>query len=174
MMYLLWALINIGLFLFFIAVCFEATVLVRKKLGLFTSVILVFGFLSFVGHSSNENKEPSSIQSKTWKFANEDSLKVYAPVFLHIDLEKTVVSKYKLRLKYGRDKKRNLVIPISAYSSTSGFISGTNWRPFSININPTNDKNKFEYIVSGIVEWKILGTAFYFEPKDYTGFLVTK
>ncbi|MFC3811431.1 hypothetical protein [Lacihabitans lacunae] len=176
MMYLLWALINIGLFLFFIAVSFKATILLREKLGLFASVIFVFGLLSFIGHSSNdnENKESNSTQIKTWEFANGDSLKINGTDFLHIDLEKTLFSKYELRLKYGKDKERNLVIPISAYSSNSGFISGTNWKPFSININATNDKNKFEYMVLGIVEWKILGIAFYFEPKDYTGFLVTK
>ncbi len=176
MIYLLWGLINIGLFLFFIVVCFKATKLVREKNGLFATIIFVFGLLSFIGHSSddNENKEPNSNQIKTWKFANEDSLKVNGTDLLHIDLEKTLVSKYELGLKYGKDKERNLVIPISAYSSTTGFISGTNWKPFSITINPTNDKNKFEYRVLGTVEWKILGAAFYFEPKDYTGFLVTK
>ena len=176
MTYLLWGLLNIGLFLFFIVICFKATKLIREKIGLFASVIFVFGLLSFVGHSNNDNdnKEPNSNQIKTWKFISEDSLKSNDSYLLNIDLEKTLVSNYDLGIKYGKDKEGQINIPISAYSSTTGFISGTNWKPVSIIINRTNDNNKFEYSVDGVVEWKLLGATIYSQLKEYKGIASTK
>ncbi len=176
MTYLFWGLLNIGLFLFFIVTCFKATKLIREKLGLFASIIFVFGLLSFVGHSNNEydNKESNSNQIKTWKFISEDSLNRNATYLLDIDLEKTLVSKYDLGIKYGKDRQGEMNIPISAYSSTSGFISGTNWKPVSIIVNRTTDNNKFEYYVDGVVEWKLLGTTIYSQLKEYKGIVLTK
>ncbi len=174
MTYLLWGLFNIGIFLFFIVICFKATKLVREKLGLFASIIFVFGLLSFVGNSSNDNKEPNSNYIKTWKFVSEDSLKNNDSYLLSVDLEKTLISKYDLGIKYGKDRQGQTNIPISAYSSTTGFTSGTNWKPVSIIINRTNDNNKFEYFVDGVVEWKLLGATIYSELKEYKGMTMTK
>ena len=176
MTYLIWGLLNIGLFLFFIVICFKATKLVREKLGLFASIIFVFGLLSFVGHSNNDddNKEPNSNQIKTWKFISEDSLNRNATYLLDVNLEKTLVSKYDLGIKYGKDRQGEMNIPISAYSSTTGFISGTNWKPVSIIVNRTSDNNKFEYFVDGVVEWKLLGATIYSQLKEYKGIALTK
>ena len=176
MTYLLWGLLNIGLFLFFIVICFKATKLIREKIGLFASIIFVFGLLSFVGHSNNDNdnKEPNSNQIKTWKFTSEDSLNRNATYLLDVNLEKTLVSKYDLGIKYGKDKQGEINIPINAYSSTTGFISGTNWKPILILVNRTNDNNKFEYFVDGVVEWKLLGATIYFQLKEYKGIALTK
>ena len=175
MTYLLWGLLNMGLFLFFIVICFKATKLIREKIGLFASVIFVVGLLSFVGHSTHDNnKEPNSNHIKTWTFISEDSLKCNVSYLLYIDLEKTPVSKYELGIKYGKDKEGKNNIPISAYSSTTGFMNGTNWKPISIIINRTDDNNKFEYFVDGVVEWKILGATIYSQLKEYKGIAFTK
>ncbi|MCC6761540.1 MAG: hypothetical protein IT252_10000 [Chitinophagaceae bacterium] len=176
MIYLLWSLLNIGIFIFFIATCFKATKLVREKLGLFASIIFVFGLLSFIGNSSNDNdnKEPNSNHIKTWKFVSEDSLKSNDSYLLDIDLEKTLIAKYYLGIKYGKDKQGRINVPISAYSSANGFISGTNWKPISIIVNTTDDNNKFEYSVDGVVEWKLLGATIYSELKEYKGIAMTK
>lgn len=176
MTYLLWSLLNIGLFLFFIVICFKATKLIREKIGIFASIIFVFGLLSFIGHSNNDNdnNEPNSNQIKTWKFVSEDPLSRNATYSLEIDLEKTLVSKYELGIKYGKDNQGQMNIPISAYSSTTGFISGTNWKPVSIIVNRTSDNNKFEYFVDGVVEWKLLGATIYSQLKDYKGIALLK
>jgi hypothetical protein len=176
MTYLLWGLLNIGLFLFFIIICFKATKLIREKIGLFASIIFVFGLLSFIGHSNNdnENKEPNSNQIKSWKFTSEDSLNRNATYSIDVDLEKTFVSKYGLGIKYGKDEQGQMNIPISASSSTTGFISGIDWKPISIIVNRTTDNNKFEYFVDGIVEWKLLGATIYSQHKEYKGIALTK
>ncbi|MES2238918.1 MAG: hypothetical protein V4497_01535 [Bacteroidota bacterium] len=176
MIYLLWGLLNIGIFLFFIIICFKATKLLREKVGLLASIIFVFGILSFVGNSNNDNnnKEPNSNQVKTWKFVTEESLKNNESYLLDVDLEKTLVSKYFLEIKYGKDKLGKINVPISAYSSTTGFISGINWKPISIIVNQTNDNNKFEYLVHGVIEWKLLGATIYSQYKEYKGYASTK
>jgi hypothetical protein len=174
MTYLFWGLLNIGLYIFFILICFKATKLIREKIGLFASIIFVFGLLSFVGHSNNDNKEPNSNQIKTWQFISVDSLKSNDSYLLDINLEKTLVSKYHLGIKYAKNKQGQINIPISAYSSTSGFISGTNWKPVSIIINRTDDNIKFEYFVDGVVEWKLLGATIYSQMKEYKGMALTK
>jgi hypothetical protein len=176
MTYLLWGLLNIGLFVFFIIICLKATKLIREKIGLFAAIIFVFGLLSFIGHSNkdNENKEPNSNQIKTWKFVSEDSLKNSDSYLLNIELEKTMISKYDLGIKYSKDKERQSNLPISAYSSTTGFISGTNWKPVSIIINKTGYNNKFEYFVDGVVEWKLLGATIYSQLKEYRGIVLTQ
>lgn len=176
MLYLFWGLLNIGLFLFFIVTCFRATKLVREKFGLFAAVILVFGLLSFITTSGddNDNREPVSSQIRTWNFASEDSLDRHATFFIDIELEKNLISKYELGIKYGKDKREPLNIPISANSWTTGFTSGTNWTPSTIIVNRTNDNNKFEYYVDGVVEWKLLGATIYSQSKKYKGIALTK
>jgi hypothetical protein len=176
MLYLLWGLLNIGLFIFFVVICFRATKLVREKVGLFASIIFVFGLLSFMGNSNDDkdNKEPGSSQMRAWKFVSEDSIDRNATFFIDVELEKTLISKYQLGIKYGKDKQGQLNIPISGNSFTTSFVSGTNWKPSSIIVNRTSDNNKFEYYVDGIMEWKLLGATVYSQPKGYKGTTLTK
>jgi hypothetical protein len=176
MLYLLWGLLNIGLFIFFVVICFRATKLVREKVGLFASIIFVFGLLSFMGNSNDDkdNKEPGSSQMRAWKFVSEDSIDRNATFFIDVELEKTLISKYQLGIKYGKEKQGQLNIPISGSSFTTGFVSGTNWKPSSIIVNRTSDNNKFEYYVVGIMEWKLLGATVYSQPKEYKGTTLTK
>lgn len=127
-----------------------------------------------MGFSIENNKELNSDQIKTWKFTTTDSLNRKATYFLKVNLEKTFVSKYDLVINYSEDIKGEINLPISAYSPTSDFISGTNWKPMSIIINRTTVNNQFGYIVHGVVEWKILNTTIYSKPKAYKGIAITK
>jgi len=176
MIYLLWGLINVGLFIFFIVVCFKATKLIRENVGLFASIIFVFGLLSFIGQSNNDsdNKELNSNQIKSWKFNSEDSLNNAESFFLDIDLEKNLVSEFNLGIKYVRIKESLENMPISANSSMTGFVSGTSWKPKSIIVKRTNTNDRFNYFVAGVVEWKLLGMTVYLQSKDYKGFAIPK
>lgn len=171
MIHLLWGLVNIGVFIFFIAICFKATKLIREKWGFFASVIFVFGLLSFAGNAgnNNDNKEPNSNHFRTWKFVSEDSLQANESHLLTIDLEKTLVSKYGLGVTYGKDKQGKTNVPINAYSSVTGFVSGINWKPVSISVNGTSDNHHFQYHVDGVIEWKLLGATIYSQSKKYKG-----
>lgn len=171
MLYLLWSLINIGLFIFFIVFCFKATKLLREKIGFYAAAIFVIGLLSFVGNSNNENdnKDPNTNQTRSWKFTSEDSLKSNESHLLHINIKKTLIAKYNLLIRYGKAIHEDQNIPISASSTTDGFISGTNWKPLYIRINRTNDNKKFEYFVNGVIQWKLLGAVVFSHYKTYEG-----
>jgi len=38
----------------------------------------------------------------------------------------------------------------------------------------TDDNGVFEYFVDGVVEWKLLGTTIYSQPKKFNGTALTK
>lgn len=94
--------------------------------------------------------------------------------FLDIDLQKTLISNFNLTIKYCKSNKDKFNVPISASSDYLGFISGINWKPKSIIVNKTEEINKFEYFVNGVVEWKLLEAKIYAQPKKYNGFVFTK
>jgi hypothetical protein len=162
MLYLLWGLLNLFLFVYFIAICFKATKLLREKLGMLATIVFVFGLLSFTTISSN-NK---STKLKTWKFVSADS--VNADSYLSARLHNNLISKYELGISYKNDGQTN--IPVSATSTTDGVICGTKWKPLFINVQSTAN-NTFQYTVSGIVEWKLLGFTVYSQQKFYKGFV---
>jgi hypothetical protein len=183
MIYLLWGLLNIGLAIYFIITCFKATKLIHEKNGLLASAIFVCGLLSFVVFSKKnddnkvriDNKKETILgRNKTWEFASKDSLKRNSTNWIDIDLEKTIISKFVLCIEYGKVKQGELNVPISAITSTSGFLSGTSWKPISISVNRTTDNNKFEYLVVGFVKWKLLGATLYSQQKEYSGISLLK
>jgi hypothetical protein len=118
--------------------------------------------------------EPNSNQVKTFKFTPKHKLHNGLTHMVLVELEKTLISKYTLVIEYGEDEKGQ-INPISAYSSTSGLIMATNWKPRSIIINRVNDNNKFKYSVEGVVEWKLFGGAtIYSQRKNYEGTVEAK
>lgn len=173
MIYLLWALLNIGLFIF---ICFKGSKYFRQKFGPIAAIVFVFGLFAFVGssNSATDNKEPNSNQIKTWKFNSSDSLDKGSNVYIDIDLEKTLISKYSLGISYGKDKQLQNNIPVSASTWTTGFESGTSWKPITIIVNRTGDNQKFEYEVDGTIKWSLLGITIYSQLKHWKGVAVLK
>jgi hypothetical protein len=171
MIYLFWGFLNIGIFLFFIVTYFRATKLIRESFGLLASIVFVSGLLSFIGKSNDDKdtKEPGLSRIKTWKFISEDSADRYTHFFMDVDLENTLISKYELGIRYGKNKQEKLNIPISGHSWTTGIKSGTKWIPSYIMVNNTDDNTQFGYHVAGIIEWKLLGATIYSQPKEYRG-----
>lgn len=170
MLYLLWSLINIILFIFFILLCLKATKLIREKAGLFSAIVFVFGLLSFVS-SSNRNKDhhdAGTDRIRIWNFIPEDSQSTTGNHTLRIALQKTWISTYELGVQYSTDQQ-HLNIPESAWSSITGMVSGTAWHPQFVSVKRTNDNNRFDYAVSGVTEWTLLGVTVYSQNKDYNG-----
>lgn len=176
MLYLLWAILNIDLFLFFIVVCFRATKLLREKFGVFIAVIFVFGLLSFVNNSNNdeEDKGLDSGGNRKWEFATTDSLDGNSISHLKIVLEKNLISSYELLIVHGKDKQWQLNTPIRANSWMVGFTSGIGWKPSVIMVSKTDDNNRFQYYVDGTVEWKLMGKLFYSQNKIFKGIATVK
>ena len=108
MIYLIWGVLNFMLFIFFITICFKATQLIRKEIGLFAAFIFVIGIISFIENSNSNayNKEPNSNQIKTWKFGPENSLNKIGTYSADVILEKTLIAEYHLGISYSKEKKR--------------------------------------------------------------------
>lgn len=164
MIQLLWGLLNIGLLLFFVVTCFKASRLIRDNIGYVASVVFVFGLLSFMS-----NKDTNLKQKSSWEFASKDSLITDMNSSLHIMLDKTMLTTLGLNISYGHHKTEEQNIPISAYSTLLGFMSGLNWKPTSISVYKTTDNSKFQYYVHGNLEWQLIGTTMYAQPKNYEG-----
>lgn len=171
MLYFLWSLLNLGLVIYFFVICFKAIKLVKEKMGLFASVFFVLGILSFLGQPVKDSysKESDTNKLRSWTYASEESLNCDSASFVQVDLEKCWISKKQLGIKYGKDIQGQVNIPISAYSTTTGFISGTSWKPISIRVNRTDSDNNFQYFVVGLVDWKLLGMTIYIQSKRFKG-----
>jgi hypothetical protein len=173
MLYLLWALLNTGLFIF---ICFKGSRYFRQKFGHIAAVVFVLGLLALMAeaNSDKDNKEPNSNRIKTWKFNSLDSLDKNSQVFIDIDLERSLISKYYLGIAYCKDKQLQNNIPVSADTFITGITTGTSWKPGTVMINRTDDNRKFEYEVYGTIKWSLLGITIYHQPKHWQGVVVLK
>jgi len=170
MLYLLWALVNVALFIFLILGGIKAVKLIRQKFGIVTAIILVFCFLSIVFASTKEdnlNNQPPG--SHSWNFNASESIEQYSKKFATVALENHFLSKYGLDLVYGVSKQEQRNVPVSANSFTIGLVSGTKWTPTSIIISPTDDNKKFNYEVHGDEDWKLLGFVIFSHSKHFVG-----
>lgn len=176
MFYLLWSLLNIGLFLFFIVICIKATRIIREKMGLLASTVFVFGLLSFAGksNSSNNNIEPNTNKMKSWKLVSNDTLYKNEGIATHTILEKNFAYRNVLDISFGSDPQTQLNIPLHASNFTVGLTSGINWKTEKINVRKTLNNNKFEYYVMGLIDWQLLGATIYTQPKAFIGTLIIK
>lgn len=167
MLYILWAILNIGLFVF---ILFRGLRYFKQKYGPVVAGIFVLAFFGLVGaaDSGSENMKPVSNQIKTWHFNAPNNLNTPLNTNISVPLEQMPFSKTILGISYGIDAdKKN--IPISSYSTTTGLISGTSWVPASIIVSPTTDNQKFSYEVVGTTRWKLLGITLYSQLRKYDG-----
>lgn len=171
MLYLLWGLLNVGLFIFFLVLSVNAARLIREKFGILGSAIFVFGVVSFIGRSfaNNDNREPGAGKPRTWEFHTSDSLRNDFHAMAEVVLEENLISTYSLGISYGRTERTQENLPINAQSWTTGFISGTSWQPHYILANQTENNQVFQYEVKGSVKWRLLGLTIYSQSKHWKG-----
>lgn len=171
MLYLIWALLNFGLFIFFIGICYNAAKHIREKFGIIASIVFVCGLFSFIGISNKDGngKSADTHQLQTWRLGMADSVSERYHYFKEVDLEKTLISKYSLAIGYNKDTLVRKAVPISAFSSFTGLQGGTTWRPVSIIVNQSKDGQTFEYEVDGTVGWMLLGMTVYYQSKHWKG-----
>ena len=162
MIQLLWGLLNIGLSLFFLVICFKALRLIRDNIGYLASIVFVFGIVSPMGYENSKLNRKSS-----WEFAPKDSIITDQQSSVNISLEKALFLKVGLNIHYGYSKTDHQNTPIDASSILTGFTSGLNWKPTSISVYKTTDNLKFKYSVYGVLEWKLFGTTIYTQTKDF-------
>lgn len=163
MLPLLWFLLNTALLFLFIFLCFNTTKLIRNKYGIFASLLFIFVLLSFVKRTGKNEL------IKKWHFPLKNQNNSLADKYLWVELEKTILSKYELRIQYRLDKKTPEILPTEAYTQTTGWIGGTNWEPIHVSVQVNKSSTEFKYKVTGIIKWNLLGVNIYVQPKTYGG-----
>jgi hypothetical protein len=167
--YLFWVILNIGVFLFFIFICFRATKLIREKLGSLSALIFVFGLLSFVVNSKDDYQKSGERYEFNFNKDNSKSLDNKSVAFATLD--NNLIFKTQLAVLYSRANDNSLIVPTYGYSTMSGLIAGHRWKASLVSVNA--EGAKIEYSVFGTIEWKLLGMVIYTQNKKYTGFIDT-
>lgn len=170
-LYLAWAIVTLGSFIYFIAICIHGVKLIRRKLGVSAAFFFVIGLLAFTSQSGKRNDDKKFASGKNYNdgFYRGQDIRSSPPGYIHLILQNNFISVYDLNITYGQDST-GVYRPTGAFSSTNGFIGGTHWNPASISVNNSGNTHNFTYQVTGTVEWKLLSITVYHQPKIYEGF----
>jgi hypothetical protein len=166
MLELLWAILNFGISIFFLIICFKSTKLVREKLGMFAAIVFVLGLLSFLA-----GPEEKSIIDKNFGDSNQpQATKAFngdgGSFSTTLKLEDNLATSISLYVIAGiKDGKISVQ---SANCYRDGFVSGSTWDVKSLTILKNHD-NIFTYDISAIKKWKILGIPFFSENQEFNG-----
>ncbi len=171
MIYFLWTLLNFGLLVVFIGICFRATKFIKEKLGLVASVIFVFGLLSFVINSGNKDDVVKKGNSREKDFIFKSMTEIEPNTLTYSDniLEKNFLSDINLGVAFGQEKSTKNKVAVDGNSSISGLVGGHKWEPLSLIVNKHPLSNKWTYEVTGSLKWKLLGTTIYSQFKTFSG-----
>ncbi|MEC4049647.1 hypothetical protein OX284_009425 [Flavobacterium sp. SUN046] len=166
MLELLWGILNIGILIYFIIICFKAIKIVRDNLGGIATLVFVIGLMSFISKPNEENNKV-----KTFKIKDESIIKGVEKsnrnVFSQdIVLEKELASTIRATITFKEyDQKIRL---LNAYADRSGFVSGIDWKASNVDITKNTD-NSFNYQITGTKDWRILGLRVYTQFKIFKG-----
>lgn len=172
MFFLFWALLNVGLFLYFIFICLRATRRVWERVGLFAACLMVFGLLSFIGHSKTVMKQPTSNPAGRW-VNDQEVYKSISPVLsVSKNLLKSPTFKISLDVQLGRDPESGQLVPLIATPVSNGVIAGFGCKPLLIYLSKTGEENIYSYHVNYNFAWTLLGLITYHEMRTFTGTIV--
>ena len=162
---------NVGLFIFFIILCFKATKLIRENLGIFAAIIFVIGLLSFISNSGKNNAPNNNAKDETrkWRFYPGDSIAPNMSKFTSKVIDENLGFKLNIGVVFSEHLSTGNIVPAKASSFMTGFVIGYNWNPTVISIIPTTIKGQYVYDVNGVFEWKLLGLTLYSHIKRFSG-----
>lgn len=166
MLELIWALLNLSLFVSFIIICFKSAKLIKERVGLLVAIIFVMGSVSLISRPRKE--KIADVKTDIINPANSEKAFKGNSFFKTITLEDNLISNIKLSVLVGENDLEVKIL--DAYCNRSGYVSGTEWN--LTNVHVVNDKNFGNYTVSGTMEWKIFGINVYSESKFFTGKVV--
>lgn len=165
MLYLLWAVLNIGLFLLFIYVAYRATRLLRQHLGTGAALFFVIGLLSFV---SSKNVEEDGFKSANEK---NTSVNLQQQNYYSALLEDNAAFHIRLDLVTNKPTAAAPFETVKYYTHVTGFVAGHQWKPATATFNYRSGQVHYE--VHGIIRWRLLGIPVYAQPKIYKGTIAT-
>ncbi len=167
MLHLLWSVLDLGLFLSFVFVCYKATLLIRKSINLLAAVLFVFGMLSFVNAENSGlsmNSGGSEVVSGASGHKRFDRTQV-----IYLTLQKDLLFHTDLSVICGQCNGDPDLYPISAGSAISGLVSGYKWSPSKVLLDTSGGKIRYSF--TGNLDWKLMGMTLYTQPEYFSGLL---
>ncbi|REA61318.1 hypothetical protein DSL64_12800 [Dyadobacter luteus] len=149
MLYLLLTLLNFGLLIWFIFICFSVFKLVKESMGIPALIVFILGCLSFTKERLINKEAP--------RYNGGDRTIGWQP------LESGISHEIVLSYAYPKDTLDRAEGEIIQ----SGLMGGHQWE--TTNVTFYENEGKIHYLVSGTHNWKLLGLTLYNEPKQFTG-----
>jgi hypothetical protein len=157
----------------FLYLCYRAFMYVKERWGLPYAIILVLVIMLFSKENTNaENTNKQDTQK--WEFASRDSVTERDNAAVYTDLEKNTLSTYKMLIYYGISKSQHIKVPVTVYFAKTGFGDATEWQASSIRLEDVDAKDRIEYSIQGILNWKLFGHVIYRQAKSYHGFAILR
>lgn len=135
MLYLLWALVNMALFVLLIYTCIRLTRIINRKHGTLAAFIGVWLLVGLHNHDDNGNHRVT----EQWALARADSLAPNTHEYAQVVLNRDWLSVHKLHVGYGQEKQTGWLLANTTTTSTSGLTGGAKWRAEHILVAPRNN-----------------------------------
>ncbi|MFM2359401.1 MAG: hypothetical protein RLY16_1394 [Bacteroidota bacterium] len=176
MVYIFWGLLNFAFFLLFIFLLVRVTRLIREKFGYFAAIVFVITIVCFSIYSNQKELRltDKTNQARKWEFSSSESIDSNTLNFIDLRVEENLTNTVQLHILYGKRLSDNIYLPRSASSGFTGFVSGLNWVPTAISVNRTSNNLKFDYRITGLMEFKLLGFVIFSKSKLFQGFVNIK
>ena len=166
MLELLWGTFNIAVLIYFIIICFKATKIIRENMGGLAAFIFVFGLLSFISKPSEDTSQNKvfNLENETTKIEhNKFNGNTYSREKI---LEDKLTTDIRIFISFGQNTSEKKILYAKVYRN--GFVSGTDWKTTNIYVSKL-EKDNYEYIVIGTIDWRILGIKLYTQAKVFKG-----
>ena len=164
MMYLIWAILNLTLWLYFLYLI-AALILIGKRV--FQGKLRAFSILLFIvgaGHilSANDGEATNQIM-----FAEKDD-SPNSSILREITLDDNLSFATKGWIKYSVEG--DTLAPVLCSSSLSEFVCGFEWQLDLATADEIRKDEEASYQVSGTLEWNLFGVNVYSQNKNFSSF----
>lgn len=165
MLEIIWGILNIGVLVYFTIICFKAAKIIRENLGGWATLVFVLGLLSFMGKKEEDN----SFKSFNLQEEKKDTVQNFMgnSYMKDVLLEDNLATKIRATIIYGENNTE--IKLLKATAPRDGFVCGTYWKPSHFLVSKLDNKDNYEYVVIGSMEWKIMGIKLYTEFKEFNG-----
>ncbi|MGM0635528.1 MAG: hypothetical protein ACQESK_05650 [Bacteroidota bacterium] len=161
MFHVIWSILNLTILLYFsyllVGFMIKGSAIFTKKIRSVSIFILVLGVFQIISASDNTSDRIT--------ISAEESFP--ASAMQNVVLEENASIDIHLLVLFSAEN--DTYIPIEATSFLEGFVSGFEWEFNSIEVSPLQEKNKFEYMATGILKWNLFGVTITNDHKSYRG-----
>ena len=154
----------------FLLLCYRAYMYVKERWGQAWAIVFILAVL-FYSCGRNSNTENKTHEPKQWDLASTDSLNKNTGRMMSTELQKTMLTKLTMLIKYCESATDRHKVATSASFMQSGIGGIKDLEPVDVYVNETARKNTIEYFVHAVINWKLLGCVIYVQAKEYHGFI---